>query len=202
MEFLRPLRIPHPLNLDHNKSQFGERLRVSACREERPASHAPALRSRINVINDGIFLLRIEVRWLEKQSIKIRRAITSLHRDRFGRLPSRRDELRNVCFLERCQRLPIRSAQHAHRRRIRLRKIIHKIPPRSRKRHIVVRIFGCQQFQPAAVKTDAVKVREIRNALFSAIGQEIQRPRLLIDPQQLGHHKFALGDLIFELSAT
>src|ERR1035438_7628162 len=65
VEALRALRVSHAIDRHDDESQFGERLRLAARRLERPAAYAAALRSRINVVDDGILFPRVEVGRLE-----------------------------------------------------------------------------------------------------------------------------------------
>src|SRR5215469_10069709 len=49
LEFFRTQRRPHPVELDHDEPEFGEGLRVPACRGKSPRADAAGGRARIDV---------------------------------------------------------------------------------------------------------------------------------------------------------
>ena len=55
-------------------------------------AHAAALRSGIDVIDDRIFLCRVQIRRREHQAVEIRHTVAGLDDDRRRRLPTRRGQ--------------------------------------------------------------------------------------------------------------
>ena len=62
VELLRSPRRPHPVDFDDDEAELGEGLGIAARGEKRAAADAAGLRSRIDVVDDRVFLRRIE-RW-------------------------------------------------------------------------------------------------------------------------------------------
>src|SRR2546429_2714016 len=60
-----PHGISHAIDLDDDKAEFRERLRVATRRRERTAADTATLWARIDVIDDWIFFLLVELRRLE-----------------------------------------------------------------------------------------------------------------------------------------
>src|SRR2546421_13088800 len=51
----------HPVDLDNDESELGERLRVAARRRKRTAADAAGLRTRIDMVDDWILPSGIEI---------------------------------------------------------------------------------------------------------------------------------------------
>ena len=168
MEFLRAPRRAHPVDLDHDESEFRQRLRIAARRRKTAAPDAARLRTGIDVVDDRIFLRRVEVRRLEHQAVEIGDAVARLHRDRNRRLPSGREQLRDVGLLERRDQLAVRVAQHRDRRHVGLRIAVDEIFARGRERNLVIGVLRRQQRQILAVEADAIEMNEIRIAALLA----------------------------------
>jgi hypothetical protein len=72
----------------HDEAQLGQRLIVIVRRQEAESQQRADQRARIDIVDDRIFLMRIEVGRLEQQAVEIRFAVARLDDDWLGRLPA------------------------------------------------------------------------------------------------------------------
>jgi len=93
VKFLAAPRRTHAVNLHNDEPQ----VRRAPARRRAPlrncASHASRLRTGIDVIDDRVFLIRIEIRGLEHEAVKIRDAVTRFHGEHLRRLPADSEQL-------------------------------------------------------------------------------------------------------------
>ena len=79
MKFLGTPRVAGALDLNDNKPQFGKGLVVTKCRGKRPQADTAALRARLDVVDDGIFLLWVEISGCVHHTVDVRLAVASLY---------------------------------------------------------------------------------------------------------------------------
>ena len=119
------------------------------------------LRTGINVIDDRIFLRRVEMRGREHHAVEIGLAVTRLHCDRGQRLPSVGHQLRDVLLGDLHHQLAVAVA---HNRRLRLgrRRVgIDEIASIGGKLDAMVGILRREQLLPGAVEVNAVEMLEV-----------------------------------------
>ena len=196
MELLRSPRRPHPVDLDDDEAELGERLRIAARRRERAAADAAGLRPGIDVVDDRILLRRIERGRLVHQAVEIGHAVARLHGDRRRRLPAGGQQPRDVGLLERQDQLAIGVAQHRDRRHVGLRVAVDEEASGRRQRDVVVGVLRRQQLEVLAVEADAIEMPEVRiAALLLPDRDEVEHPVLLVDAQHLRDVALAARDL-------
>ena len=197
VELLRPPRRPHPVDLDDDEAELGERLRIAARRVEGAAADAAGLRTGIDVVDDRILLRRIERGRLVHQAVEIGDAVARLDGNRQRRLPAGGHQPGDVGLFEREDQLAVRIAQLRHRRHVGLRIDVDEETAGRRERHVVIGVLRRQQLQVPAVHADAIQMAEVRVApLLAADRDEIELPVLLVDAQQLGDVAVAAGDRV------
>src|SRR6185437_16566883 len=80
----------------HDEAQLRERLTIAARWREAARADAARLRAGIRIVDDRIFLRGIEVGRAEHQSVQLGLAVVCRNGEGNRRLPSARDELRDV----------------------------------------------------------------------------------------------------------
>src|SRR5439155_21620417 len=87
VECLRSIRRAHAVNLHDDEPELGLRLHL-VVGEER-LRHERALRPRVDVLDDGILLRRVETAWPDDDAPDAGRAIASYGDEHLQRLPPR-----------------------------------------------------------------------------------------------------------------
>jgi hypothetical protein len=183
------------VDLDHDETQFRQRLRVASRRVERAASNAACLRPRVDVIDDRVLPGGIEIRRLVHQPVQVRDAIAGFHGDRNRRLPAGRHQPRDVRFLQRQHEFAVRIAHLRGRRHVRFRVGVEEKTSRRRQRHVVVGVLGGQQRQVLPVHAHAIEVSKIGVApLLAPDRHEIELAALFVNAEQLRDIAGARGD--------
>ena len=126
MKGLRAPRRAHPVDLDHDEAQLGQRLVVAARGAEAAATDAPGLRARVDVVDDRVLLRRVERLRRVHQAVQVGLSVARLDRDGRRRLPAGHEQARNVGLLQRRHQLPVGVAKHGDGRHVRLRISVHE----------------------------------------------------------------------------
>ena len=127
VEFLTAPRRAHAIDFHHDEAEFGQRLAIGARRGETATPHAPGLRPRVNMVDDGILPGGVEVGGLEHQAVKIGDAVARLDGERHGRLPSGRGEPGDIGALQGRQHLAVVVAEDGDSRDVGLGPAIDEV---------------------------------------------------------------------------
>jgi len=128
LERLRAARCAHPVDGDDDEAELGQGLAVAARGGEGAAPGAAGLRTGVDVVDDGILAVWIEPRGPEHQAVDVRRPVARLHPDRYGRLPARCLQPRDVGRLDHHHEPALAIAQGRGGRDVGLRVRVHHVP--------------------------------------------------------------------------
>ena len=158
VERLRTVGRPHAVDFDDDEAEFGQSLRLATGGAESPVADGAALRAWIDMVDNRIFLRRIEGRWLVHHAVDVGLPVAALHVDRGHRIPAGRHELGGIGRpLQRHHQRAGGSVAHGTRgRHIRHRPAVHQVATGRRGLHVVGAVIRRERDQVAAVEVYAI----------------------------------------------
>ena len=183
-----------------DKASLGQTVGTHAHPCERIV-HSLNLRSGIYIIDDRIYLRRIEVKRLVHYPIQVRYSVGSLHLEEFRELISCSHQLREVALLNGHDLAAVAVNQVGTRYRVDSGEIIHHKAGLIVHCYLMEEVSLCQQLQSAAIGIYPIQMFVIRIlTLFTAVGKEINGTGSLVYLQDFFHMPGAFGNPVLQIS--
>ena len=185
----------HAVDGDDYKAEFRQRLVVDLRAGEGARAHRAGLRAGIDVVDDRVLLVRIEVGRLPQHPVQVGLTIACLDRELLRRAPAGGLEARIVYagdFLDLAA--IIQPTNDGDRRTAAGRMGVDEVAAVLCKGDAVLRVFGRQQLDLAAIKGGAVDVLVIGIAVrFTTDAIEPDRAGCFVQLQHFDHVPVACG---------
>ena len=184
-----------------DKTEFCRRLQ-----KQTPAKilgYKKRLGSRVDELNNRVFLSRIEIRRAPDQSKKVRRAVPSFPLKRLREFPPQLHQRASIGLLQNAHlRTVFRPPQHSLPGQVWPRITIHKERTVWGNADGMIRILRRKQLKSSSIKPDAVEMRLVWVlVLLASVRREVDSAGLFVDVLNSPDNPGPLGNLVYELSS-